>query len=219
MKFYLISLKNVNENQAFKNWGYLARFLNHTESYPNIAFDRMHPDTFKLKAKAKAIVTDFMYFDAYMFQGLLFNTKVKDILKNFNLPPYHNYYHDISIEHKKEVFNDYHYLVLTRLPENPPPLDFAKTKFCIDFNDITNRFNGIISCQNYQEAVDKNAHLREQAELWLTKEAWQYDIIKLPRISAGVNNVIISEKLANALVDNKVTGIELIKADWIHAVE
>lgn len=218
MKFYIISLTNADENQEFKNWGYLARFLNHTASYPHIEFDRMHADTFKLKAKVKAKITDVMRFDTYLFDGLLFNDRVKEILKDFNLPP-DSIFYDISIEHKKVIFEDYNFLVIKPLPENPSPLDFGKTKFSINFNYETNQFDALSTFNTYQEACSHNAHLRDQSELWLTKAAWQYDIIRMPRISVGVNYIFITQRLGEAFIKNNITGLNLIQADWIHAVE
>ncbi len=217
MKFFTVNF-NSNENFQFKNWGYLARFLNHIASYPDIEYDRMHPDTFKLKAKAKFKVTDFMPFATGSSQGLLFNDKVKNLLKNFNLPIDFSYF-DITIEHKSGIYTDYNWLVTHRLPDNEAYIDLIKTKFCTDFNHETNRFNSLANFESYQEAINANAHLRNQAELWLTKAAWQYDIIILPRIGVGEHNIIISERLANTFIQNNVTGIEIIKADWIHAVE
>ena len=217
MEFYTIQpIKHILYKE-FKNWGYLAQFLSQRIYSPHVKTEP-EPDIFNLKAYAKLKITDFMPFATEMDQGLLFNDKVKVILKNCNIPSEYALF-DISIEHKKETYSNYNWLATIGLPENPSPLDFKKTKFCINFNYDTNRFDALATFNNYQEAINANAHLRNQAELWLTKAAWQYDIIILPRIGIGEHNIIISEKLANAFFENKVTGIEIIKADWIYAFE
>ena len=217
MKFYTIIPWTQELEHAYKNWGYLAQFLNQRIYSPHVKTEP-EPHIFNLKAYTKLKITDFMPFATGTIQGLLFNDKIKEILENCNIPSEYALF-DISIEHKKETYKNYNWLATVVLPENPSPLDFKKTKFCINFNYETNRFGALASFENYQEAANANAHLRSQAELWLTKAAWQYDIIILPRIGIGEHNIIISEKLANAFFENKVTGIEIIKADWIHAIE
>ena len=177
----------------------------------NMTWDTIPPIGLYPQSKITDILTG-----GNMLLGLAVNEKFKTLVSQFNLPP-HKYY-PLTIKCRGKEYN-YYWLHITLLPTETKPVNLDRTLFTKYKDNNHTSVEGAYKFNSLREAADNRAMIDGDAELWLEKSAFQYDLFNIRLLWVYECQYIISERLRNALVENKITGIEISEALWVHAVE
>lgn len=189
--------------------------------YTKRYYDKIPPftpnfDYFVMNGKSKR--SDFLSNSMMGKNGFIINQKVKDVLKDFLLPK-HEFF-PVSVFHKQEFIENYFFFQLVCDLSNI--VDYQNSIFQVE--DIGGRPLEEIFFQNREEYFEKKEQLKIQAKvdnthyfLWAKKNVLQQDVdYDLFRIGGTFdNNIYIKENLKNALIENKITGCEIIYTDRV----
>lgn len=223
MKFYKIITNSAYQIKSQSN-GILMRYLFDFLNYETLPPSPRHSpmplemtwDTFPaIELYPDCKITDSLR-GGNDGLGMMLNNKLKQVLSQFNLPPNKSY--PFTVKHRGKEYN-YYFLHITRLPASTDPVNLDRTVYMkyadMDFKEVEGKYK----FKSLSEASESNGRINKHAELWLEKSAYQYDLFNIRPMMTDECQYIISERLRNALVENKITGIEITEAPWIHAVE
>jgi hypothetical protein len=206
-KFYHLD-EYTEVAMPIKNWGPLTNYI-YYQCHP-FEFGEAPPDT---SAVALTMLSKSKLYDVvqgfHCNLGLLVSTKFLQILTAFNLPKHKSY--PVCITHKGKQYDDYVWIHILRLPDDPTPINWEKTLF-YKYNDKEEK-TGVFQYTNIEQSTGENASFYPNGELWLTAQAAQYDLFAFR--GSTPKCYIISERLYQRLVDEKIMGIQLSPALWV----
>jgi hypothetical protein len=217
MKFY--KLENLNEAATtgpvypqiaeYKNWCY----DNYNYLLAELGPDKLPDKDFVLdylKLDHKAILTDFL--SVYNpIRGFIFSDNAKQIFDKFNLPQ-HKYFKTI-VEADQRKLNNYFWLYM--ISQNVDKIIFPKSTFKLMKGLLptvlgTKKFSSVEEIAEF-EKLNPRIKVRP-LEIYIESEKNKTDIFQIRKINF---DWIISDKLAEALSENKVTGCQITEIDWL----
>lgn len=162
-----------------------------------------------------AKVTDLLNAIMLRLKGFLINEKLKLILIEYNLPK-HRFY-DAYV--KDYANNEYRYWWMQMIINNYDCLDFNKSEFSLTSTEIVNRSNVPIKINSYQDYVDVKSKLASDQRIKISHAYLNDDFGKQSLDVFKINDLsldwIISERLREDIIKNKITGVDITEANNI----
>lgn len=166
---------------------------------------------FQLEPKAK--LTDVLSQANISVYGLLVNKKLKDLLKKFNLIQHH--YYKCLIKDHKGIIHDYYWM---HIYDNSiiDKIEYAKSKFYLresGFREKDIELNSFEDYKNKMEALGIHYTVSADKLVLSSKFDNSLDLFNVPLFTK--KKIIISEKLKEELLSQKITGILISKYEQI----
>jgi hypothetical protein len=208
MKYYIIH--NSTGEDVGKVFPQIS-FINQQDAF-SLEFDKfVKIPTLIAKTNRGTKITDSMSEASISGSGILINNKIKSILLCFNLMP-HKFY-EVIIETKKESMSYYwlHFIKQDSVLQN---IDYPKSKFY--WTEYGYKEQNL-SLKSYKDYLQKK---KERDFMWgisannivfTGKFDENLDFFHLATLFTP-KMLFISERLKNALIENKITGIEITEA-------
>ena len=159
----------------------------------------------------KAKLTDVVSHTNFHCRGLFVNEKVKSILEQFNLPE-HKFFEGILIYQDKKIPYYWFHLVKKDLQG----INFAQSEFRTGFspNNLDDEILQINTLEDFNNIIENNPKFVGGAKIILEEEYQKFnlDLIYFPFIHFYI---FISENVANLLIKEKVSGIEIIEQKFL----
>lgn len=175
----------------------------HFDNFPNFA------PNYALDLAPKAIETDFLDRGSLDF-GFIVSDRLKELLKEFKLPP-HRFY-PIKVYDSHSQYFWFHYI-----SNIEKYLDYQNTEIEIYINrppfdiDSTKRFSSQSDIMLFKKSMPYNKSMRFK-EIHLNEDFPNYDLFE---ITGAQYFTLISERLKERLEQGKVTGYETIEYEKI----
>ncbi len=210
MKYYILD-EQQKDPMTIKNGGDLLRYIDNQCDYDSFALTPLSLN-YPLEVYAKSKMADVMAgFNS--FKGLLISNRLKDILEKFNLPP--NKCYSVSLKHKNITNDNYYWIHILMHPTSNLPIDFPKSQFFkYDMEKLAPDFSKPFFVKNMDDWMKKKVSLYEGGTLFLLKSVIK-DLDLFAFRGIPVKSYIITERLKNELLEQKVTGITIREAPWI----
>jgi hypothetical protein len=208
MKYYKIeSSTGKDVGNVFPQIG----FINQQDAF-KLEFDEfISIPTLIARLERKAKITDVLSEVSIFGRGILVNEKVKSIIDNFDIG-IHKYY-DVILNTKKENIS-YYWLHLMST-DTSKMINYKKSVFYWG-NPLR---KGILNLDSYEDYLNKEEENKDNVswmvsidEIVLLKECNVNLDLFCFREFVTPKELFISERLKNALIENKITGIEITEA-------
>jgi hypothetical protein len=209
MKHYILDEQNSNP-MTIKNGGNLLRFISNDCGFDYFSNDPIPNLAINLEVYSKSKVEDVMAgFNS--FKGLIISEKLKNLFSNFALPPFKLY--PLTLKHKNNTYNNYYWVHVLLLPDNPSPISFEKTQFFKSSDIGEPQMSSPVYVKNFEDARLKKVSIYAGGELYLNKEALKFDLFAFRGIPTKC--YLISERLKQVLIKDQITGITIKEASWV----
>lgn len=161
---------------------------------------------------ASAKLTDILSATMLGGSGLFISEKFKSLLELFRISD-HNFF-QAQINHKGTTYDNYYWLHL--MSDLRKFIDYKHSEFFARVSNFTYNenlhFESTEDTIEFYNKIDKFHTL--QARKLVFKPDCQLDF-DLFYISNFDKNIYISERLKNAILDNKITGASIVRSDII----
>jgi hypothetical protein len=164
------------------------------------------PNLDGLKMHSKSKLTDVISCAMLGGMGLFVSNKLKIILERFNLVDH--LFFQASLYYKKKQYNDYYWLHL--ISDYRKFVDFSKSKFVIGQKGINPdklNFKTYAEYNQFEREVDEFGLLRSKNVYLLDKFDCTIDMFMISQFN---QNIYVSERLVSCLMEENVTGIEIL---------
>lgn len=165
------------------------------------------PDLNYFEISELAPLTDFV--SSGLSHGFLLNDKAKSLLEAYNLPEHRSY--PLVIKRGKDFIKET-YFWMHIVSNYSRFIDFRKTKFYVSFFD---KKETDLDISTYEELIDmvktyinQNRFIKAQT-IYLKPEFYELKM-DLFIISTIDYNKYVSEKLRDRLIEDRITGLEII---------
>ncbi len=216
MKYYNIGRTNETEVIGFYPQTTRAEGYNVDSIYnilPNVFPD--HQPLYGLMLNPKSIDTDILDGGILEF-GMVVSHKFKILLEKFNLPP--NRFYSIDVFGTEKKYYWFHYITQIErfinfnateleLYKRLPPFEVEKKIYLSSYDDIVNLSRELV--------VTRGKSLR-YSFIQLNKSFPNYDLFE---ITGAQCFTLISERLKNEIIKERITGIEFVEYEKIAKVE
>jgi hypothetical protein len=198
-------LRLVNDHPfPIKNYGPFTRFIDFECDYSNFAIVSPTKEASEWQMLSKCKLYDTIDGFGHT-KGFALSDKFRTILSHFKMP-LHRYY-KVQVTHKQKIYDNYSWLHLLHLPENPSPINFAMSQFFPPNSHWST--NQPVSVTDFDDAAEKNVFLLDSSKIGLTKLVLNYDILSFRGLC---HHCIISQPLKFALLEANISGIQIIEA-------
>lgn len=146
-------------------------------------------------------LTDFLSFNSDFF---IVSEKVIKLLQDFNLPPNRQFESVVRQGDKK-----YTYIVLFFFKDKYDFTDFTKSKFTLRFFEKKEKWATIFKTkENFEKELSQAYQRFTNIIYYNSKSNPTFDIFKVNKYQ---NDFFVSDKLRQAFIDNKVTGVDYLQ--------
>jgi hypothetical protein len=168
-----------------------------------------------IKVRSVAKMTDLLSVAMIGTSGIFISAKLQTLLSNFNLVPHKLY--SSKVQHKKQIHEDYAYMHFAS--DLRDFVDYPKSKFYARIPGLIEddlNFKTKEDTLAFYERVDK-FHLLQTEYIVLNPMFFEfkYDLFYISNFD---KNIYISERLRDSLLENRISGIDIVPTEKIRVI-